>query len=133
MLARALLLRCPHCGARGVREGWFRLARHCPGCGLRLERGESDYFLGAYLVNLVVAEFIVVGVLVTVAWLTWPDPPWEAIQWGGIAAVLGGIVVTYPFSKLTWLAWDLALRPLTPAELAWHRRDGGVEDDLPQR
>lgn len=133
MLARALALRCPHCGARGVLQGWFRLAPHCPGCGLRLERGESDYFLGAYLVNLVVAEFIVVGVLVTVAWLTWPDPPWDAIQWGGIAAVLGGIVVTYPFSKLTWLAWDLALRPLTPAELAWHRRGGGEEDDPPQR
>lgn len=132
MLARALTLRCPHCGSRGVLPGWFRLAPACPGCGLRLERGESDYFLGAYLVNLIVAEFVVAGILVGVAYATWPDVPWDGIQWGGIAAVIAGVVVAYPFSKLTWLAWDLSLRPLTPAELAWHRRGGTHEDDLPQ-
>lgn len=133
MVARALTLRCPHCGGRGVLESWLRLAPACPACGLRLERGEADYFLGAYLVNLIVAEFIVAGILVGVALATWPDVPWTAIQWGGIAAVLVGVVVAYPFSKLTFLAWDLALRPLTATELAWHRRGGSVAEELPHR
>ncbi|MCU0619027.1 MAG: DUF983 domain-containing protein [Gemmatimonadaceae bacterium] len=133
MVVRALGLRCPHCGARGVLPSWFRLAPACPGCGLRLERGEADYFLGAYLVNLIVAELLVAGILVGVAIATWPAVPWTAIQWGGIAAVLVGVVVAYPFSKLTWLAWDLALRPLTAAELAWHRRGGGLAEELPHR
>jgi uncharacterized protein (DUF983 family) len=133
MVGRALLLRCPHCGARGLQRGWLRLVDACPRCGLRLERGESDYFLGAYLVNLLVAEFIVAGILVGVAIATWPDVPWTLIQWGGIAAVIGGVIVAYPFSKLTWLAWDLSLRPLTAAELAWHRRGGGDGEELPHR
>jgi len=28
-----------------------------------------------------------------------------------------------PFSKLIWLAFDLMLRPVTPAELEWHRTE----------
>ena len=30
-------------------------------------------------------------------------------------------VALLPFAKLLWLAFDLALRPVTPQELEWHR------------
>ena len=49
LLTRALRLRCPHCGGSGIFAGFFALQPQCPGCGLRLERGEGDYFVGAYL------------------------------------------------------------------------------------
>src|SRR5690606_17057747 len=44
MFLRALRLRCPHCGGKEVFSSFFVLKRHCPTCGLRLERGEGDYF-----------------------------------------------------------------------------------------
>ena len=33
---------------------------HCPNCGLQLDRGESDYFYGAYLLNFVAAELFAI-------------------------------------------------------------------------
>lgn len=42
-----------------------------------------------------------------------------------IAADPGRVAVVglFPFSKLIWLAFDLMLRPVTPAELDWHRTE----------
>jgi hypothetical protein len=102
-------------------------------CGLRLDRGEHDYFIGAYLLNLIVAEVILgVGLLVVLV-ATWPDPPWDAVQYGGVALMLLLPLVTYPFTELLWLAFDLAFRPLTPDELAWHREGSLDERELPHR
>jgi hypothetical protein len=37
--------------------------------------------------------------------------PWDALQvWAPVGMVVTP-VVTYPFSKLLWLSFDLALRP----------------------
>jgi len=33
MLGRALLKRCPLCGAGKLFTGWFRMKERCPGCG----------------------------------------------------------------------------------------------------
>ena len=56
-VGRALLLRCPRCGARGIWRSWFSMRHACPTCGQVFERGESsDFWIGAYLINLVVAE-----------------------------------------------------------------------------
>jgi hypothetical protein len=35
--------------------------------------------------------------------------------------VLVELFTFFPFAKLLWLAFDLALRPVTPSELEWHR------------
>ncbi len=133
LTARALRLRCPNCGGGPVRASWLKRLPGCPVCGLRLDRGENDYFIGAYLLNLIVAEVLLfVGLLGVVA-LTWPDPPWDAIQYGGIALMIVAPLVTYPFTELLWLAFDLAFRPLTPAELAWHREGSLDSRELPHR
>ena len=63
ILWRGMRLRCPHCGSRGILDGWFKLKHRCPSCGLVLDRGESDYFLGAYLVNLVAVELILTAIM----------------------------------------------------------------------
>lgn len=46
-----------------------------------------------------------------VAWWTWPDPPWDLLQWGSVGMMVIGALVGYPFAKLAWLAFDPAFRP----------------------
>jgi len=87
----------------------------CPACGLRLER-EEGYFLGAMLVNLLVAELLCIAVVALLLVRTWPTPPWQLLQWG--APVLAVVLPTllYPFSKACWLAFDLLFQPPRPEE-----------------
>lgn len=128
MLLRALLRRCPNCGGHGIFEGYTKLRERCPRCGLRLHRGESDYFIGAYLLNLVAVEILFALVLGAIFVATYPDVPWALLQWGGLVLMIAGAVLCYPFSKAIWLAADLIFRPVSPEELEWHRRGGTLDD-----
>ena len=114
---RAARLRCPNCGGGDVFRRFGELRPDCPTCGMQLDRGESDYFLGAYLFNLVAVELLFAAMLAGVVIATWPDPPWDWIQWGGAALMIVGAVGCYPFAKTLWLAFDLALRPVEREEL----------------
>ena len=76
-----------------------------------MERGESDHFYGAYMLNLIAVELLFALVFVVVLVATWPDPPWRLLQYGGIALVIAGAILAYPFAKTTWLAVDLLARP----------------------
>ena len=67
LLWRAIRLRCPHCGGGGLFESFFKIKKQCPTCGLRLERGESDYFVGAYLFNLIAVELILFAMMIFLA------------------------------------------------------------------
>jgi uncharacterized protein (DUF983 family) len=121
MLGRALALRCPNCGSRGLLRSWFRMHERCPECGLRVEREGSDYMAGSLMFNIVLAEMIFAAVFVAYLLITWPNPNWDILE---IAAPVGMAVapfILFPFSKLVWLAADLALRPADPREL---RNDG---------
>ena len=132
LVLRALRLRCPHCGATGIFASFFALRGQCPGCGLRLERGEADYFVGAYLFNLIAVELILFVCVAAFVVFTWPSPPWTMITYVTATLMLSGCLLCYPFAKTTWLAVDLAIRPLSPEELAWHRDAGAVgERELP--
>jgi len=133
MLARALLLRCPHCGGRGIFASLFELRATCPTCGMRLQRGEQDYFVGAYLFNLIAVELILFFVVCGFVYVTWPDPNWDLITWVTAVLMLSGCVLCYPFSKTTWLAVDLMIRPMSPEELNWHHEGSETLDrELPQ-
>ena len=117
VLGRAARLRCPNCGGGPVLAHWFRMRERCGTCGLAVERGERDYFIGSMLFNLVVSEMLFAVVFVTTLVIAWPNVPWDTMQW---AAPLGmGIApfVLFPFSKLIWLGFDILLRPVTPDEL----------------
>jgi hypothetical protein len=59
------------------------MAPACPGCGLRIDRGEPDYFLGAIVFNMAFAEGLFGAGLLAVLALTWPAPPWNAISSAG--------------------------------------------------
>ena len=92
----------------------------CPGCALLLDRGERDYFIGAYTLNFIAAEVAIVAVAGAVALITWPDIPWDAIQWGLAGLMIPFPAFTYPFSKTVWLAVDLSFRRLTRGDFAGH-------------
>jgi uncharacterized protein (DUF983 family) len=121
MVGRSLLLRCPQCGSRGLLKNWFKMNDRCPRCGLRVEREGHDYMAGSVLFNLVLAELIFAIVLVTWLLIAWPNVNWDVLE---IAAPLGMAAapfVLFPFSKLVWLAADLALRPAHASELTAER------------
>jgi len=98
---------------------WRGLTKRCPRCGFRFER-EEGFFLGAYVINLAVSELAVVAV---VAALIVQEArgrvgsllPWIAVS-AGIQILLP--LVFYPYSKTTWSALDLVMRPLDPHEEA---------------
>ena len=114
--ARALCRRCPNCGGGPVTVRWLWLRPACPRCGLRLDRGEADYFLGAIVFNMVFAEgLFALGIAAVLLW-TLPNPPWNAIYYGGIAGMIVGPIFFYPYSKLCWLAFDMGFRPLRSEE-----------------
>ena len=123
ILWRGIRLHCPHCGSGGILDGWFKLKHRCPSCGLVLDRGESDYFLGAYLVNLVAVELILTAIMVVIGVATAPDVPWTLLTWGGVVFALVVAIGCYPLTKVLWLAFDVILRPVTREELALGRED----------
>lgn len=131
IVLRAVARRCPNCGASGIFASYTELRQSCPTCGLRLQRGESDYFIGAYLLNLVAVELLFAAFLAVVVIATYPDTPWAAIQYGGLVLMIVGAVLCYPFAKAIWLAADLIFRPMTEEELAWHRAGGIADRELP--
>jgi uncharacterized protein (DUF983 family) len=121
ILRRGLMKRCPVCGSGGLFEHWTKMRERCPGCGHRFERRSEDgFFLGALVINFVVAESVLgVVAAVYIAALAgggrtsiWPYLGTAA----GLAVVMP--VITYPFSKTFWAAIDLIMHPLEPSEEA---------------
>jgi uncharacterized protein (DUF983 family) len=123
LYGRALRLRCPHCGGGPVLASWFRMRPHCGSCGLRMERGEEDFFLGSMMFNLILSEGLFA--LVLVAWViaVWPNVPWDLLQYLVVVLMVIAPFVFLPFSRLIWLASDILIRPVTEEEMQWHREN----------
>ena len=110
-IVRAVRRRCPRCGATGVWSSFLRTRPVCPNCGLQLDRGESDYFYGAYLLNFVAAELVPVIVFVVALIVTWPSPPWNLLTAVTVVLAIVAPILLYPTTKALWLALDLIFRP----------------------
>jgi uncharacterized protein (DUF983 family) len=111
-ILRALTLRCPECGSRGLFRHWLRLNARCPQCALKLDRANPDHFVGAYLVNLIIAELLFAGGLGVWVWTVWPAVPWDRIEVVAVAVMILSPLVTYPFTRTVWLAADLIFDPV---------------------
>jgi uncharacterized protein (DUF983 family) len=120
LVGRALRLRCPSCGRGRVLASYFRLEHHCQLCGLRYERGEGDYWMGAYVLNLVAAELVFALLLVVVLIASWPDVPWDSLEYACAVGVVVAPILLYPLSKLLWLALDVAFRPPGIGDIEQH-------------
>lgn len=123
LMGRAMVLRCPNCGGGPVMQHWFRMRVRCGSCGLRMERGEHDYFVGSLMLNYVITGTLLLVALSVVLVVMWPEVPWDAFQYGGPIAMVVLPFVLFPFTKLLWLAFDLALRPMNAEEMEWHRTE----------
>jgi uncharacterized protein (DUF983 family) len=127
LYGRAFTMRCPNCGHGGLLDSWFRFRQKCGGCGMRLDRGEEDFFLGGMMWNIVMAEGALLVAALMVGFLTWPDVPWTLLQWGGTLLMAIVPFLFYPLSLNVWLASDILIRPVTDEEMAWHRASGEGE------
>jgi uncharacterized protein (DUF983 family) len=111
LLVRGLRGHCPMCGGRGLFASWFAMRERCPSCGLRLDRGEHDFWIGAWMLNLVGVETAFVLTMAGVVIGLWPDVPWRAITWTGAVGMLALPLLLFPVSRTLWLAIDLAFQP----------------------
>lgn len=110
-IARAFALHCPECGSGGLFRQWLRLQPRCPRCALKTDRGNKDHFVGAYLVNLIIAELLFACGLGVWLLAVWPDVPWDQIELVAVAAMVLSPMITYPFTRTVWLAADLIFDP----------------------
>lgn len=115
-LARAFRLRCPRCGSGGILASRFALKKKCATCGLVLDRGEEDHWLGAFTINFVVGEGFAAVVAIVVVVMLWPRAVPGVIVGIGLAILTP--VVFYPYSKTLWLALDLQFRPSEPGDVS---------------
>lgn len=93
--------------------GWFRMVERCPSCRLRFER-ESDFFLGAYVVNLAVTEGLLVVALFAYVLraVSEPGTPLAPVLVAAVVFAVGAPLAFFPFSRALWAAIDLAMRPV---------------------
>jgi hypothetical protein len=62
------------------------------------------------MLNIIAAELIFAAVFVGTILVTWPDPPWKVLQYGGAVLMVLAPILLYPFTKTVFLAVDLAVR-----------------------
>ena len=104
LLIRAVRRRRPECDAKGIFSNWLSIKRECPNCGYVFER-ESGYFLGAYAVNLLAAEFITIALLIFFFIRT--DYSWVVLE---VIFISMGVILPllfFPYSRMIWMAFDL--------------------------
>ena len=77
---------------------------------MRLDRGETDAFLGGFTVSLLAA--LVLAASTTAAAITWSHLGAGALEAIAVVAIAVFVPAFHPFGRLLWLAGDLAFRPL---------------------
>jgi uncharacterized protein (DUF983 family) len=118
MMLRALTLRCPWCASRKTfLRGWFRRHERCRTCGLAWHR-EEGFELGAVTMNTIVTFGALTVAMVVGFVMTSPDIPVLPFVLALIAVAVVVPVLIYPFTYTMWLAFDLAVHPPEPDELA---------------
>ena len=109
MLWRGFTRRCALCGSGHLFRRWFSMVPECPRCGYHFER-EEGFFLGAFVINFVVAEGALILLLIVGFAITLPDPPLGKLVAVGLALSVLVPVIGYPFSKTVWSAVDHIMR-----------------------
>ena len=124
-LGRALTRRCPYCGNPAIYSNYLTLRERCPTCGVVFER-EEGYFLGGYAINMIVAEFLALGlalVLILNTGLRHADVIWQVL----VAVLLATVIpiLFFPYSRGVWMALDLTFHP--PREAIERQLRGNLE------
>lgn len=110
MFWRAMRLRCPYCGAKGITAKWGELRDRCPTCSAVFER-EEGYWVGAMIVNLGATMLLFLGLFLGGLAAFWPDVPWTALMFVSAGAMALFPVWFYPRSKTLWMWVDERVHP----------------------
>ena len=119
MLGRAVLRRCPRCGAGDIFESWWKMKERCPKCNLLFEgRPEEGHFLGAITINIgLTAGILLLGIwlYVIVMAVSDGDAPsvWFVVATSAILAVIMPALF-YPFTKTIWVAAEIIMNRFDP-------------------
>ena len=91
LVARALLWRCPWCsGKKAWFRTWFRRDDRCRTCGLRWNRGQDGFELGAMTVAVVItggSVMLFLGISIAASY-----PDFEVLPLALIGAVIALVV-----------------------------------------
>ncbi len=118
ILKRGLRRHCGRCGADDIFADRFHLRERCPACGYRFVR-EPGAFTGVMLLNFVVTLTLMFVVFSSyVAWrgVTGGKPPIWPFAVVALALSVATPILSYPAAWSTWVAIDLATRPLDADE-----------------
>lgn len=107
-VGRALTRRCPYCGGRGIFKSYYTLKERCPACNT-LFAYEDGYFLGSYVINLVLPG--VLALIFVVLLIPFTDLSVLQIQLIAVGLAIALPVTFYPFAALLWVALDLTIKP----------------------
>jgi hypothetical protein len=78
------------------------------------ERSRDDE---SSLTETPLAEGVFVLCMLILILATWPNVPWDLLQFGAPVLMVLFPIFFFPFSKAIWLAFDVAFRPVTPDEV----------------
>lgn len=119
MMVRAFAKRCPRCGGGHLFTRWVRMVDRCGRCGYRFDRNDEGFFLGAYMVNLLLTEMVI---FVFFIWFiirenSNPEAPVVAVFCVAMSTAVLLPVFLYPLSRTVWAALHLANDPLELTEI----------------
>ena len=124
LLGRALSRKCPICGSGGIWNSWIEIKEECPNCHYHFVR-ENGYFLGAMVLNVIFAEFLVMALMVVL--LIWTDMIWWRVELIILPLAVITPILWNPYFKGFWFLLDLTMHPVKAREVQLPR---GVE--IPQ-
>jgi uncharacterized protein (DUF983 family) len=124
VIRNGVLCRCPNCGQRTLFQPgrWFKVNEVCPGCGLKIEKGDGA-FLGPFVINYGITAFgIIIPVIVLYATGKLGATATLAIA---LVAGLGAPLLLY---RLSWGLWLMLYYLFLPDNLPANLQ-GKQEDD----
>jgi uncharacterized protein (DUF983 family) len=127
LVGRAFRRVCPYCGQSKLFKRWFNMNDQCPHCGVVYNR-EDGYFLGAFAMNLLIAEFLGIGAVIIILIRSSLSIIEQEVIAVGVAILLP--LLFYPFSRTLWMALDLYFdkeltRQVVTGDKLWKTKQGG--------
>lgn len=77
----------------------LKIAPACPGCRLRIDRGEEGHFLGSMTFNMVVSEIIVLALITASVVHSLPEMPPRSHLAGLMTCAVVLPILFFPFSR----------------------------------
>ncbi len=100
-------MRCPNCGVGAVFSGPLDMHDRCPNCTYRYER-EHGYFLGAMVINFIVASGLMFASAIAAYLLTRDRTVTVVVP---VVVTIIAVPGLLRHSRTLWMAIDLAAEP----------------------